>query len=198
MRPQQRNGADGAELRILRSELLEAHRELARLRVQTEQLMGSNRDLSSLLIGTEKRSGELVKIIVAFRRLLESEDASAALRCIEEILINVIGTEEFVVLLITKGETMRPVAGHGAALTRAHATSPTLEELRAVDARVVPLYIADTAVGALAIHELLPHRDPLNQNDDQVLNLLSKYAATVVMAAEHRKHWTRVTVAEVA
>ena len=60
--------------------------------------MSSNRDLSTLLVTTERRSGELVKIIVAFRRLLESGDSAAALRSIEEILINVIGTEDFVVL----------------------------------------------------------------------------------------------------
>jgi len=197
MRPQ-RNSSEGAELRILRAELLEAHRELARLRVQTEQLMGSNRDLSSLLVGTEKRSGELVKIIVAFRRLLESESAAGALSCIEEILVNVIGTENFVVLLMTNRDTMRPVAGYGNSLRRAHDEAPTLEQLHQTDARVVPLFIADNVVGAVAIHELLPHRDPLNHNDDQVLNLLSRYAATVVMAAEHRKYWTRIDVAEVA
>ena len=194
----QRNGAEVTEMRILRSELLEAHRELARLRMQNEQLMGSNRDLSSLLVNTEKRSGELVKIIVAFRRLLESEDAASALRCVEEILINVIGTEDFVVLLITDRDAMRVVAGMGPSITRAHEALPTLEQLHRSGERVVPLYIADTVVGAVAIHELLPHRDPLNHNDDQVLNLLSRFAATVVMAAEHRKLWTRVKFAEVA
>lgn len=194
----QHSRPDGSELRILRSELLEAHRELARLRMQNEQLMGSNRDLSSLLVNTEKRSGELVKIIVAFRRLLESEDAASALRCVEEILINVIGTEDFIVLLITERDIMRVVAGMGPAIARAHEALPTLEQLHSSGVRVVPLFIADTVVGAVAIRELLPHRDPLNQNDDQVLNLLSRFAATVVMAAEHRKHWTRVTFAEVA
>ena len=194
----QRNGAEVTEMRILRSELLEAHRELARLRMQNEQLMGSNRDLSSLLVGTEKRSGELVKIIVAFRRLLESEDASSALRCVEEILINVIGTEDFVVLLLTEKDTMRVVAGMGPAVERAHEALPTLEQLHGTDERVVPLYIADTLVGAVAIRELLPHRDPLNHNDDQVLTLLSRFAATVIMAAEHRKQWQRVKFAEVA
>ena len=194
----QRSAHEVTELRILRTELLEAHRELARLRVQNDQLMGSNRDLSSLLVNTERRSGELVKIIVAFRRLLESENASDALTCVEEILVNVIGTEEFVVLLIGQTETLRAVAGFGAALARAEANAPTLEELHRSDLRVVPLFIADTVVGAIAIHELLPHRDPLNSNDDHVLTLLSRYAATVVMAAEHRKAWTRVEFAEVA
>ena len=193
-----RNRIDTAELRILRSELLEAHRELSRLRMQTEQLMGSNRDLSSLLLTTEKRSGELVKIIVAFRRLLESEDAGSALRCVEEILINVIGTEDFVVLLITEKDTLRPVAGAGPSVTRAHVAAPTFDGLHATAERVVPLFIAGNVVGAIAIDELLAHRDPLNHNDDQVLTLLSRYAATVIMAAIHRKDWQSVRLPEVA
>src|SRR3954471_8779385 len=105
--------ADSSELRILRAELLDAHRELVRLRSQIEQLLASNRDLSSLLSTSAQRTDELVKIIVAFRRLLESVDAAAALRSIEEILINVIGTEDFVLMLNTDGprKPLHPIAG---------------------------------------------------------------------------------------
>src|SRR5438477_2027012 len=146
------NGAV-AELRILRSELLEAHRELSRLRIQNEQLMSSNRDLSTLLVTTERRSGELVKIIVAFRRLLESNDSAAALRSVEEILINVIGTEDFVVLLITEPDGLKVVAGMGRAVENAAALPPTFDGLFAVDARIVPLHIAENVVGAIVIDQ---------------------------------------------
>ena len=186
------------ELRILRSELLEAHRELTRLRIQNEQLMASNRDLSTLLVGTERRSGELVKIIVAFRRLLEATDCASALRSIEEILINVIGTEDFVVLLITDSEHMRPVAGMGPSVQRATKAPPSFDALHASNMRVVPLHIAENVVGAIVVDQLLPHRDPLNAHDDQVLTLLSRFAASAVMAAEHKKDWKRVQCAEVA
>jgi hypothetical protein len=193
-----RNSVDDAELRILRQELLEAHRELNRLRSQNEQLVGSNRDLSTLLATTDKRSGELVKIIVAFRRLLDSEDAAAALRCIEEIVVNLIGSENFVVLLLSEREVPRPVGGFGDALTQAHVLPPSMDDLHESCTRVVPLYIADALVGAIAIAELLPHKDDINHNDDQVLSLLSRYAATVVMAAIHRHNWRHVQLPEVA
>src|SRR5204863_4410659 len=94
------------ELRILRAELLDAHRELVRLRSQLEQMLASNRDLSSLLSSSAQRTGELVKIIVALRRLLAANDAGAAVRSIEEILINVIGTEDFVLMLHTDAASM--------------------------------------------------------------------------------------------
>lgn len=189
---------DGAELRILRTELLEAHRELSRLRNQNEQLMGSNRDLSSLLVNTERRSGELLKIIVAFRRLLEAGDSGEALRSIEEVLINIIGTEDFVILLITETDVLRVVGGMGPIVDRALERRLTLEELHENADRMVPLYIADNLVGAIGIAALLPHRDPLNANDDQVLHLLSRYAGTVIMAAQLHRTWTHVPVAEVA
>ena len=193
-----RNSVDNAELRILRQELLEAHRELSRLRSQNDQLVGSNRDLSSLLASTDKRSGELLKIIVAFRRLLDSEDAYSALRCIEEIVVNIIGSEDFVIVLLDERDVARAVSGFGDALTRAHVRPPSLDELHEDAERMVPLYIADELVGAIAIAELLPHREPLNHNDDQVLDLLSRYAATVIMAALHRGDWHRVRLPEVA
>jgi hypothetical protein len=193
-----RAAVEGAEVRVLRAELLEAHRELSRLRSQNEQLMGSNRDLSSLLVTTDKRSGELVKIIVAFRRLLESDDSAAALRSVEEILINVIGTEDFVVLLIHESGGLQTVGGMGPAVEHTRRNTPTLEELHAEAHRFVPLYIADAVVGAIAIQELLPHRDLLNATDDQVLQLLSRYAATVMMSANLRRDWTFVNVTEVS
>jgi hypothetical protein len=186
------------ELRILRSELLEAHRELTRLRIQNEQLMTSNKDLCTLLVNTERRSGELIKIIVAFRRLLESTDALSALRSIEEILVNIVGTEDFVVLLVTDTPQLRVVAGRGPSSTRAQKCAPSFDSLYASKVKVVPLYIAEHAVGAIAVDQVLPHRDPLNANDDQVLALLSRFAAAAVMAAEHKKDWKRVPLAEVA
>jgi len=193
-----RNSVDTAELRILRQELLEAHRELNRLRTQNEQLVGSNRDLSSLLATTDKRSGELVKIIVAFRRLLDSDDAPGALRCIDEIVVNLIGSENFVVLLLAEHNVPRPVGGFGESLTQAYVQPPSIEELHRSCERVVPLYIAAELVGAIAIAELLPHKDVIDHNDEQVLSLLSKYAATVIMAAIHRRDWRRVELPEVA
>lgn len=190
--------SDSGELRLLRAELLEAHRELTRLRVQNEQLMASNRDLSTLLTAATQRSGELLKVIVAFRRLLESVDSTSALRSLEEILVNIVGTEDFAVLLMSDTPLMRPVAGIGPALTRVKDEPPTFDSLFGGDARVVPMHIAEHVVGAIVIDDVLPHRDPLNGSDDQVLSLLSRFAATAVMAADHRRCWMQMKVAEVA
>src|SRR5205814_10305057 len=120
---------DASELRALRADLLDVHRELTRVRGQNEQLVLSNRDLSGLLTASAQRTRELVKMIVAFRCRLDSADSASALRSIEEILINVIGTEDFAVMLLTDQASMRAVAGMGPAVARARETPPTLQEV---------------------------------------------------------------------
>ena len=185
--------ATTSELRILRNELLDAHRELVRLRGQTEQLIASNHELSGLLATSSHRTGELLKIIVAFRRLLEASDANAALTSVEEILSNIIGTEDFAVLIVTEETVMRVVAGMGPAV-EAGTLRMTLADLDDFNRQVVPLYIGSRLVGAIVIRALLPQRNPLNADDDQVLSLLSKFGASAVMAADHRRSWTRLEV----
>jgi hypothetical protein len=192
--------SDGTELRALRVELLDAHRELVRLRSQIEQVLASNRDLSALLSSTARRTGELVKIIVAFRRLLDAADASTAVRTIEDILINVIGTEDFVVMLDIDGprSALLPVAGMGPTHEHARQTPATMDEVARRDARLVRLHIAEHVVGVIVIGALLAHRDPFNGSDDQVLSLLSRFGAPAVMAAHHRKDWTGIPAAALA
>jgi GAF domain-containing protein len=173
---------DWAELRILRAELLDAHRELIRARTQTEQLIVSNRDLSSLLASASSQAGELLKMSVAFRRLSEAGDAAAALWAIEDVAINVVGTEDFVVLACGAKATLHAIAGKGRAFDDALHQAPTLAQLRKADDRVVPLWFGGKVVGALVIRTLLEHRGPLTQADEQVLKLVSHFASTAIVA----------------
>ena len=180
---------DWAELRILRAELLDAHRELIRARTQAEQLIVSNRDLSSLVASASSQAGELLKVNVAFRRLSEGGDAAASLWAIEDVAINVIGTEDFVLLACGSGSTMHPIAGKGEAFDDALQRAPTLAQLRQSDYRIIPLWFGAKIVGALVIRRLLEHRAPLTEADEQVLALLSHFAATAIVAwgeGEHR------------
>ena len=89
------------EERIFRDELVLAQREHTRLRLQAEQLIASNRDLSGLLLGAERRTNEMLKLTVAIRRLAEARDTLDGIHILEEILINVVGTEDFAILAVS-------------------------------------------------------------------------------------------------
>jgi hypothetical protein len=189
--------------------LLEARREVARLREQNEQLVASNGDLSRLLLASEQRNGEAIKVIVALRRLMEAGTAEDALRSLEEILINVVGTEDFVVLALHE-DTLVPIAGIGGAVEHSRQYPPSrtvimdcLSHHQGVAsirwhgedvAACIPLRIDSRIVGAIAIANVLPHRGMLNVYDDEVLHLLSKFAASAILTAGHRSRWTHLPI----
>jgi hypothetical protein len=182
---------DWSEMRILRAELLDAHRDLMRARTQAEQLIVSNRDLSSLLASASTQAGELLKVSVAFRRLSEAGDAAAALWAVEDVAINVVGTEDFVLLACGPSARMHPIAGMGHAFDKALQQAPTLAQLRQSDDRVVPLWFGGNVVGAFVVRRLLEHRVPLTTADEQVLTLLSHFAATAIVAWGENSDRTR-------
>jgi GAF domain-containing protein len=188
---------DLAELRF-RTELLKAHRDLARLRAENEQLVATNRDLSAELTAATQSGGELLRMIVAFRQLVEAGDAEGTLRSVADILINIVGTEDFAVLMITDGPALHAVIGMGPAFEQARRSPTTRSARSTARSRVVPLLIADHVVGAIVIDSLLPHRHGFSAADEQVLGLLSTFAATALVAAQQRPGWTCVNVTEVA
>ena len=183
---------DRIEMRILRAELLDAHRDLVRARTQAEQLIVSNHDLSSLLDSASRQAAELLKVSVAFRRLSEVGDAATALWALEDVAINVVGTEDFVVLACSRTAAMQPIAGMGPVFDEFRQRTVTLAQLRQSDDRVIPLYFGGAIVGAFVIRSLLEHRPALNAADEQVLTLLSHFAATTIVAWDDARDWTRV------
>ena len=172
----------GAELRMLRAELLDARRDLLRARTQAEQLILSNRDLSSLWAAASRQAGELMKMSVALRRLSEAGDAAAAVRAVEDVLVNVVGTEDFVLLARDAGAVTYPIAGMGVALGEALRQAAAVAEPRKPEGHTVPLSFGGKVVGTLVIRRLLEHRPPLSAADEQVLALLAHFAATAIVA----------------
>jgi hypothetical protein len=174
-------------MRVLRAELLDAHRQLVRARTQSEQLMVSNRDLSALLASASSQAGELLKVSVAFKRLSEATDGAAALWAIEDVTINVVGSEDFVLLACGEAPSMHPIAGMGPVFDEALQRRPTLAQLRQSGDIVVPIWFGGSVVGALVIRSLLEHRAPLTGADEQVLALLSHFSATAIVAWGQRR-----------
>jgi hypothetical protein len=200
----------------LQDDLSAAFDDADRLRAQLEQVVAANLNLSALLISADARSGELLKLLVAVRALLESRDATAALAGVQDILVNVVGTQEFVIYSLD-GDTdcLVPIAGEGEAFSIA-APAPIrgswLDDIvrggevmiptsrrqqpgrgrHANVAAVVPLRVLDRVLGAIVIARVLPHRELLNFCDREVLGLLGAYAATAIIAADQRGDWNQL------
>jgi hypothetical protein len=192
------NTVERLEVEGLRTDLLAMHREVSRYRAQNAALVSANRDLIAQLVEATQNGGRHLRTLVAFHQLLDGSDVAAGLRNVSEILVNIIGTENFAIVTIDGRAAPRVVAGHGDALDRARHADATLDALAAEAMRVVPLRLGSRTVGVIVIDALLPHRDGLGPADEDVLEVLGRHAATAIIASAERSEWNHDLLPELA
>jgi hypothetical protein len=189
--------------------------EADRLRIQVSTLLATHRQLSTLLVAADTRSGELLKLLVTVRAMIEARNSTAALDSLQDILVNVIGSDDFIIYSIDpRDRTLVPIAGTGASsltwsrvsldeswlgdVVRGGSLFMGRERVLADEDRpsdvaaVVPLKVLDRVVGAIVIARLFPHRELLGACDREILGLLGVYAATVIIAADRRARWRQL------
>lgn len=169
--------------------------ENARLRDELEALRRENRALADRLVDADGQSADLVKLHVAQRRLAEATSRSEALVAIEEILVTVIGCEEYAICEVDALGSVIVAASHGASpptLEYALAPGGTVPVVMRTGRSYLPSDVtAGTwpgvsacipirgkgARGAIALFGLLSHRGPLDDADRALLELLGTEAA---------------------
>jgi hypothetical protein len=201
-------------LRLHDDRLDAAISEADRLRLQVSMLLTTHQQLSTLLVAADTRVGDMMKLLVTVRAMIESRDASSALESLEDILVNVIGCDDFTVYSIDQRERMLvPIAGSGTFVRPSDRVSLDDSWLGEVVqsgsllitrerepgdrgyadvAAVVPLKVLDHVVGAIVVTSLLPHRELLGACDREILGLLGVYAATAIIAADRRTRWRQL------
>ncbi|WP_242355107.1 MULTISPECIES: GAF domain-containing protein [Anaeromyxobacter] len=191
------------ERRRLTSELALAHEAIAhanaerdRLRARVEELEAEQRRLSDDYVAAQERTTELAQLFVALERLHGGRSRADVVAAVQEIVINVVGSEELALferrgdsldLLKAFGVDPGPIhtvavgegiigraASSGATWIagRDPAPEPCDPELSAC----IPLRAGDATVGALAIWRLLGHKPILDEQDHAVFDLLSTHA----------------------
>lgn len=203
----------GRATRLIDADLDAALYEVDRLRERLCTLLESHQRPASLPAAAGPQSAELMKLLVSMRSMIESRDASAALDGVRDVLVNVIGTDEFVIYAIDPhDETLVPIAGAGeqfqssnrlplytgwvgqvvrsGTLVVADDRAGAAEPPGAPDlSAVVPLRVLDRVIGAIVIARLLPRRELTGPCDREILRTLGAYAATAIIAAGRRSGW---------
>jgi len=175
--------ADGAEARLAAAE--------------TER-----QELTERLAEVEHQVGRLMTLYVATYQLHATLDPVEVQTTIAEIALNLIGAEQFVLLLSDeedKGYEVRLMHGEpdtpwaqaprytggdplvDAALTDGGLRFGPTEQSPAL--AVVPLRVQDVTVGALVILKLLAHKLDFVKEDHDLLDLLGAHAASAVFAS---------------
>jgi hypothetical protein len=165
----------------------------------------TTRDFTERYLQIEQLNANLANLYVASYRLHGSLERKDVLETLREILINLIGTENFAVFeRETASSTLRVAASFGpaggvASLSlgdpglgaRIASGVPYLatgdgqpENLPRPLAACVPLRVGDRVIGAIVVYELLAHKGALEDGDVELFNLLATHAATALYCSD--------------
>lgn len=177
----------------------------ARLEGEVDQLRSDVAELLERCTALESEVGTLSNLYVASQRLHETIDRAEVLRAIEEILINLVGSEELAIFeLDASASRLSLISSFGlppqlcrsralddGPLGRAVRTGRTVivgDEEPHPDAEprltaCVPLVVRERVIGVIAIYQLLPQKPRLEPVDCELFALLTTAAATALHCA---------------
>ncbi len=192
------------ELMAARGQLDHQRLERERLKRQLDEIESQNRRVSEQYREIEKQTNDLANLYVASYRLHETLDPQGVISVIEEIIVNLIGSEELAIFELNHdGSALMLLASFGiqaecfesvpldsgligrAALSgerlvaRHHAQetrSPIESDLTAC----VPLKVDGRVTGAVAVFRLLRQKADLEPVDYELFDLLATQAATAL------------------
>lgn len=197
---QARVDALAGELEGLRADRSQVAGQLARIEHES-------RGIAEQYETAMRQNSSLANLYVSSYMLHSSLDRAEVLSGISQIIINIVGSEDYAVLE-RDGEALRVSASSGATTAKVEAArlSDSVAGL-AREARVrvfdpameagltalIPLAIGEYVTGAIVIFSLLSHKPALTEADGEIFEMLSAHAATALYCASlHERHGSEV------
>ena len=190
------------EVERLRIENSQMSQRLDFLNGKFQQVEAENKDFAKRYVEVEEQNESLANLYVASHRLHSTLDSSEVVECIKEILLNMIGSEDFGLFVVDdesgellrsgyEGETAgdsskeRIPLGEGPEGFVAMGGQPVFgEEAGEGPCACVPLMIKERIVGVIAIYSLLSHKKGLSVLDHKLLELLAGHAASALISSK--------------
>jgi hypothetical protein len=185
----------------LREQLERFQTEQRRLNEQLFSVEADNQHFSEKYVEVEEHNNNLANLYVASYRLHETVDRDEVLTALQEILINLIGSEEFAILErntgtseisvttsfgvepevlaeldLQDGPVHQTMATGDMYLNEDINADPDLETEGLV--ACIPMKLGQSTHGAIAIFSLLSHKQGLEPLDYELFDLLASHAAT--------------------
>jgi transcriptional regulator with GAF, ATPase, and Fis domain len=174
-----------------------------------------NKDFANRYAEVEAENNNLANLYVASYQLHSTLDFNEAIGIIQEIVMNLIGAEEFSILMLDeKANELSIVAGQGMAPKKgpsiklgegiigkaAQSGEPFYRDGDHADTAAVdythplvcvPLKINQHVIGVIAIYKLLLHKQALNSMDYELFSMLAGHAATALYSSNLYSHSER-------
>lgn len=180
----------------------QSHQE--KLRQKLAEIEEENQQFSQRYVLIEQQTSNLSNLYVASYRLHETLDRAELLQVIEEILANIVGSEEVAIFEVEPGEEQlrlvrsvgidasryRQVGFGDGVIGRVALTGETFVSPKPAHERgdgltaCVPLRVAGKVTGAIAIFRMLPQKQELQKVDHEVFELLATQAGQALYCAK--------------
>jgi predicted nuclease with TOPRIM domain len=186
------------ELTDLREELQRNRSEQSRLISQIEEIEAESRRLAERYVQVEQQNSSLANLYVASFQLHETLNREEVLTTLREIIVNLIGSEEFGIFELESKASLtlatamgidtdryrripvdESVIGRVVTTGRSHFGDGNDGHFGAM-AACIPLKLEGRVIGTIALFRLLEHKAALEPVDHQLLNLLATHAATAL------------------
>jgi GAF domain-containing protein len=166
--------------------------EVATLQKRLDEQAAAHESFAVRFAEVEQLNSNLANLYVASYRLHGSLARADVLATLEEIVINIIGSEKFAVLEWDDGAPRVTIAyGIDARAVDFDLQGPWAEKITrgetwiapnedAEPLVVVPLRTSDRLTGAIVVHRLLAHKPALEAFDLELFDLLATHAATAL------------------
>jgi len=197
--------ADESRIKLYEERIKNLEEEMNSLRERYRQVEEENKDFASKYVEVEEENNALANLYVASYQLHSTLDFNEVLRIVLEIVINLIGAETFVILLIDdRTNEIIPVAAEGVSIDMVPkvrigegiigAVVKEGESYFAADTGsgdvaslspivCIPLKIKEHVIGVIAIFSLLVQKSSFTNVDYELFNLLAGHAATAIFSA---------------
>jgi len=194
----------------LEQRIAELVSENERLGARYRQVEEENKDFANRYIEIEEQNNNLANLYVASYQLHSTLDFKEVLQVVQEIIINLVGSEIFgLMLLDEKTNELKTVAHEGAEMMdgivglavrlgdgtigtvaktgesyfiNQGAASAPIDPLNPVAA--IPLKIKEHVIGVIVIYRLLQQKDSFSAVDYELFSLLAGHAATAIFSAK--------------
>ena len=198
-------GAESPDTFELKKKVAALEQEKAEILGRIKLVEEENQSFANRYVEIEEENNMLANLYIASYQLHSTLDFKEVLQTILEIVINLIGAEEFGVLLLDeKTNRLEPVASEGietAELPSVMVGSGVIGEAvksgenyfidslegyqRDVQKPIVciPLKIKEHVIGVIAIYKLLVQKDEFTNVDYELFTLLAGHAATAIFSS---------------
>ncbi len=195
----------GEENRKLKQRIAELEAEKEEILGRISQIEAENQDFATRYVEIEQENNNLANLYIASYQLHSTLDFREVLQIIIEILINLVGGEEFAIMLLDeKTNQLQAVATEGIDREEVPAVKMGVgiigqvaktgenyfvEDVSAYSPDMqnpmvcIPLKIKEHVIGVLVIYKLLIQKTRFNDLDYELFTLLAGHAATAVFSS---------------